>query len=563
MASEEDEAIYDQLGCVYHNKEHSQGEHQTGYGFASLDDDTVYFHCKGACCESKKPVVSVKKKGSLPTLEIDAYTTNGSSSLKTEKGLTVPEPIEPQVLEDIEGMIAEGKDVEEVLRAVAEYPNLVDRARFQDIAKVAFKMSIVDIRKIVNEFRRDRLETFKPAFPDYVFNQEMQEVRYLNTQENMKVLLDKKIKLNTHYDVIKKEVMVKGWDKKENWKAGLRSHVISEALKEDLPRSIVEDQYDVAIRGEPANPLLDIVKATKWDGKNHIKKLAKRLKVEKKSEKYRNMILMRWLIQCVASWDACENSGNKFALPKYEYIFTLGGEQGANKTSFFTKLMHGGMNSYFNSGSLLKPNDRDSIKQNTSYGMNELGELDATVRKSDISEIKAFLSKMFDEYRVSYGREDERHLRRTSFCASVNPLYFLNDITGNRRFLYIRLIGEIDVEGINFKQVWSQAWALYLEGERWWIEGQEQVEQSKANREATDFGVVGDTLTELKNEFYTEDDVKYKWYSTTKVWEKLKGKTPTKAERITFLEITITRGDFQASQHNGIRLPEKLFESYL
>jgi putative DNA primase/helicase len=40
-------------------------------------------------------------------------------------------------------------------------------------------------------------------------------------------------------------------------------------------------------------------------------------------------------------------------------------------------------------GMMLRPDDRDSVKQVVSHWLVELGELDATFRKSDIAQLKA------------------------------------------------------------------------------------------------------------------------------------------------------------------------------
>lgn len=469
------------------------------------------------------------------------------------------EAIEVEVIADIDSMIDDGEDHQDIVAEIGKVSDLIEREGF--IAKLAKKLgvSVLAIRAEIKRQSSDGMDV-EPLFSDYAVSA-TGEVGFLNTHTNMKELL-KIIKIKGKYDVILKDISVAGWDTGDaNWKDTLRSHIISEAMKKGIPRIAVEDHLAVAIRGKNKNPLLKGIKDVDWDGKNHIKKLAKRLKVDKKLNDYRDVILMRWLVQCVSAWDGAENTPRKDALPKYEYIFTLGGGQGVNKTTFFTKLMGGARRRYFHSGSLLKPNDRDSVKQNTSFGMVELGELDATTRKSDIAEIKAFMSNEHDVYRVSYGREDERHRRRTSFCASVNPNHFLVDGTGARRFMYMRLKGVIKLKGIDFNQVWAQAWSLYMGGERWWIEREDDEYQTQleVNESATDDGVVGDVARELRDRIKTTPkDVKYVRMSATKVWEILTGKIPTKVERMSFIEALIADDEVKASQHNGITVPRTL-----
>lgn len=472
---------------------------------------------------------------------------------------TEEDAIEVEVIADIDAMIDSGEDHVDIVAEITKITDLIEREGY--IAKLAKKLgvSVVAIRAEVKRQSSDGVD-IEPLFSDYMVSA-TGEVGFLNTHTNMKELL-RLIKIKGKYDVILKDISVDGWDTGEaNWKDTLRSHIISEAMKKGIPRIAVEDHLAVAIRGKNKNPLLKGIKDVEWDGKDWIKKLAKRLKVDKGLTEYRDVILMRWLIQCVSAWDGAENTPRKDALPKYEYIFTLGGGQGVNKTTFFTKLMGGKRRRYFHSGSLLKPNDRDSVKQNTSFGMVELGELDATTRKSDIAEIKAFMSNEHDVYRVSYGREDERHRRRTSFCASVNPEEFLVDSTGARRFMYLRLKSVIKLKGVDFEQVWAQAWSLYRGGERWWIEREddEYQIQLEVNESATDDGVVGDVAREIYDRIKTTPkDERHVRMSTTKVWELLTGKIPTKAERMGLLNVLRADGKVKATQKHGISVPRTL-----
>ena len=377
----------------------------------------------------------------------------------------------------------------------------------------------------------------------------------------MKVLLDD-LGLEYHYDVVLKDIKVKGWDHRNNWNDRLWSYVLSEAVKTNLPKTIVMDHYSTALREIEANPLLDAIEAIEWNGEDHITALSRKLKSNTGTPEYRREIFMKWLIQCVACWDECQRTPNTNAMPKYEYVFVLGGGQGAGKTTLFRKLMPDMMSDYFIEGALLNPSDRDSVKQVTSYGMVELGELDATTRKSDVAELKAFLSNQFDIYRVAYGRVEEKHKRRTSFCGSVNPSTFLNDHTGARRFLYILLNGEINISSIDIMQMWAQALSLYLSGERWWIEREDEAYaiQFKVNAKATDTGIVGDIVMALKQRLKKSNSKDTKRISATKLWSMFTdGKIPTKTERAIFYsELEKIKG-LKVSKIHGISIPQNWY----
>ena len=86
----------------------------------------------------------------------------------------------------------------------------------------------------------------------------------------------------------------------------------------------------------------------------------------------------------------------------------------------------------------------------------ELGELDATFRRSDISQLKSYLSQVVDEYRPSYGRTEIRRPRCTAYAGSVNHENFLTDVTGNRRYLVLPVVRLDGFHGIDMQQYWAQ-----------------------------------------------------------------------------------------------------------
>ena len=169
------------------------------------------------------------------------------------------------------------------------------------------------------------------------------------------------------------------------------------------------------------NPLKDMVEdaISKYDGQDYIKKLVDCLELNS-TYQYKYVIVMLWLIQCVASWfHENEKCPVKGAYMKFEQVLLIQGMQGLSKTKLFSKLLDfNGMNKYFKAGAKLNPSDKDTIIQSNGYGIVELGEIDATFRKSDIAELKAFLSNTYDQVRLPYDRTASKYKRRTSFCVS-------------------------------------------------------------------------------------------------------------------------------------------------
>lgn len=241
----------------------------------------------------------------------------------------------------------------------------------------------------------------------------------------------------------------------------------------DLNERVV-DKRGVIFDQNRINPVVDMFKSKEWDGYDHFSALVGTVKLAYQSDiSYFKGILRMWLLQCVAAADYVEHSPlalKGIALPKFESVLVLTGGQGASKTDWLMSLTPANLIGYNAKGVCLRIDDKDSIFQATSYWLVEWGELGATFRRSDLDQIKAFLSHSFDVMRRPYGIETCEFARRTSFCATVNDPKFLHDTTGNRRFLPIEVVSCDKHHSVDMQQVWAQMWHEYLNGARWWFE---------------------------------------------------------------------------------------------
>ena len=101
----------------------------------------------------------------------------------------------------------------------------------------------------------------------------------------------------------------------------------------------------------------------------------------------------------------------------------------------------------------------------------ELAELEYK-RKTEIEAIKAFISRSNENYRPAFAREEIQQPRTCVFWGTTNKDDYLNDETGNRRFLPIKtkiinLNGLSDARG----RLWGAAVEAYLSGEPFWLTG--------------------------------------------------------------------------------------------
>ena len=113
-------------------------------------------------------------------------------------------------------------------------------------------------------------------------------------------------------------------------------------------------------------------------------------------------------------------------------ILVLQGPQGCGKTSVARGL--GLKPAWTLEGARLDAFDKDTHIRLTSRFVSELGELDATFKRTDAARMKAFITSESDTYRRPYGRNDVTMWRRTNLIGTVNEQQFLIDQTGNRRY---------------------------------------------------------------------------------------------------------------------------------
>ena len=126
--------------------------------------------------------------------------------------------------------------------------------------------------------------------------------------------------------------------------------------------------------------------------------------------------------------------GSRLPARRSKGCLVLVGEQGVVKTKGLRKLLPPALRRYFKEGITLDLRNKDSLTTAVSCWMAELGELEGTFKKTDIADIKSFLSQTVDEIRAPFARKRSKFARRTAFTGTVNDLSFLADETGNRRF---------------------------------------------------------------------------------------------------------------------------------
>jgi putative DNA primase/helicase len=119
----------------------------------------------------------------------------------------------------------------------------------------------------------------------------------------------------------------------------------------------------------------------------------------------------------------------------------------------------------------------------------EIAEL-AALKKTDITDVKKFITETVDQYRPPFGRGTVDRPRRCVFIGTTNERQYLKDQTGNRRFWPVPC-GQVDVAALAADRgnLWAEAVARYRANEPWWITDREtlaKAELAQADRAMQD-----------------------------------------------------------------------------
>jgi len=285
--------------------------------------------------------------------------------------------------------------------------------------------------------------------------------RFLNTKDNISGVLQTH-GVDVRYNVIKKRMEIDIPNTK--FIADMKDEaslieIEDRCINMGIPHTKVRDYLKILAR--EYNPVKEWIDSVPWDGHSRMQGFLNSL-VTHDSNQLKEMLMRKWLISCLAA--AYEENGVEL-----EGILVLQGAQGLGKTLWFKRLCDYDRG-WLLEGATLNPSDKDSVKRAVSHWIVELGEIESTFKKSDIDQLKAFVTAKTDELRLPYDRAFTTYQRRTAFYASVNAREFLTDTSGNRRF-WVLAVKDIDVNhGVDMQQLWAEVKeTMYIKGQKNWF----------------------------------------------------------------------------------------------
>lgn len=239
----------------------------------------------------------------------------------------------------------------------------------------------------------------------------------------------------------------------------------------------ISNNLDLITLENRYHPVLDRIHSAEWDGENRLPEIYDILGI---SDDLSKSLVRKWAIQTIAV--LYNDERNPISA---QGMLVLQGKQGIGKTEFFKHLAI--ETRFFKEGAVLDMKNKDTIISATSVWLCELGELDSTTAKKQ-SALKSFLTANTDRYREPYGRKDVVRVRRTAFCGTVNPVGFLSDETGNRRYWTIH-VEKIDLEKVFgyspewYTQFWRQILCEYIENPKAYLLSRQENEQLNKRNE--------------------------------------------------------------------------------
>ena len=222
------------------------------------------------------------------------------------------------------------------------------------------------------------------------------------------------------------------------------------------------DAADLAAHQNSYHPVRDYLNSLAWDGTERIRYCLHHF-LGAEADEYTFQALRLFLLGAIhrAFRPGC----------KFEVMLCLVGGQGAGKSTFFRLLA--GKDEWF-SDDLRKLDDENVYRKLQGHWIIEMSEMIATANAKSIEEIKSFLSRQKEVYKIPYETHPADRLRQCVFGGTSNAMDFLPlDRSGNRRFLPVLVCPEqaevhiLEDEAASrayLQQVWEEAMTIYRAG---------------------------------------------------------------------------------------------------
>lgn len=231
-------------------------------------------------------------------------------------------------------------------------------------------------------------------------------------------------------------------------------------VKHDISDKNLDGYITAIANANSYHPVRDWIDSHTWDGVSRLELFYNSLETDPdlhidavEYEQLKETMMRKWALSAVA---ALYHPG--FSC---EGVLCLYGDQAAGKTTWFQSLLPAEyQNEWFKDAVALDVSNKDSLMKALGTWVTELGEIDATFKKSDIEALKGFITEKIDTIRPPYERVANKYSRRTVFVGTMNRQQFLQD-DENRRFWPIN-VRRVHYADFDVGQFWAEIKQMYL-----------------------------------------------------------------------------------------------------
>lgn len=241
------------------------------------------------------------------------------------------------------------------------------------------------------------------------------------------------------------------------------------------PHHQIEHAMSLAAKQRRFDPVAEYLKSLTWDGVPRLDNMAVS-HFGAADTPYARTVVAKWMLSAVARvrTPGCQA----------DHVLVLEGDQGLRKSSAL-RILAG--DEHFSDNLPADVASKDAADHLSTAWIVEISEL-AALKRSEVEDVKSFVTRREDRFRPAYGRRTVNRPRRSIFAATTNDDQYLKDLTGNRRWWGLAC-GFIDLEAIkrDRDQLWAEALARVRAGECWHVEDQTLsasiAEEQEARRE--------------------------------------------------------------------------------
>lgn len=255
-------------------------------------------------------------------------------------------------------------------------------------------------------------------------------------------------------------------------------------------KTLLDDMVNVVARRRHTHPVRDWLDGLQWDGTPRLDTCLPGVT----PTDYTRMVARKALVAAVA----------RIYQPgvKWDHVVVLFGPEGMGKSWWVDRMARG------YSATLGRIGDKDTLlTMQRSWIM--LADEGHSLRKADADQMKEFLTRTVDVFRLPFERDTLAHPRRCVIWSSTNDEVFLRRAEGNRRYLIVRSEGRVDFDQLTDEyvdQVWAEALHYYRAGERLFLDDVERDVAAEQREEFTEEDALGGLI-----EHYLETRVPEDW----------------------------------------------------